>query len=79
VKQLTSLDVPAESSVQIGLSGQNIVFQLTGLTKALFPGTSVPITFSFAKAGSVTVQVPVQLTTLPSGSGEVIPSDTTAG
>jgi copper(I)-binding protein len=79
VKQLTSLDVPAEASVQIGISGQNIVFQLTGLTKALFPGTSVPITFSFAKAGSVTVQVPVQLTTLPSGSGEVIPSDTAAG
>jgi len=25
------------------------------LTKTLFPGTSVPITFTFAKAGSVTL------------------------
>jgi copper(I)-binding protein len=32
------------------------------LTKALFPGPSVPITFTFANAGSVTLRVPVQLT-----------------
>jgi hypothetical protein len=38
----------------------------------LFPGESVPVTFTFADAGTVTLQVPVQLSTAPNNS--VLPS-----
>lgn len=46
---------------------------LDGLTGGpLHPGESVPVTFSFATAGKITVQVPVQLSAAPNNS--VIPS-----
>lgn len=38
----------------------------------LFPGESVPVTFTFADAGTVTLQIPVQLSAVPNNS--VIPS-----
>jgi hypothetical protein len=46
---------------------------LDGLTGGpLRPGDSVPVTFSFASAGKITLQVPVQLSAAPNNS--VIPS-----
>jgi copper(I)-binding protein len=46
---------------------------LDGLTGGpLHPGESVPVTFSFATAGKITLQVPVQLSAAPNNS--VIPS-----
>ncbi len=36
---------------------------LTGLNAALYPAMSIPITFTFANAGVVTVQVAVHLST----------------
>ena len=56
---------------QGGQSEQTIV--LMKLTKRLFPGNSVQLTFSFAQAGQTTLTVPVQLSrepdqqTLPGG------------
>jgi copper(I)-binding protein len=38
----------------------------------LYPGESIPVTFSFADAGQVTLQIPVQLSAAPNNS--VIPS-----
>jgi copper(I)-binding protein len=40
----------------------------------LFPGESVPVTFTFARAGDVTLQVPVQLSVAPHNS--IVPSVT---
>jgi copper(I)-binding protein len=40
----------------------------------LFPGESVPVTFTFAKAGQITLRVPVQLSVAPHNS--IVPSVT---
>jgi len=40
----------------------NPVILLSGLTKSLGGGQSIPVTFTFAQAGSITVVVPVALT-----------------
>ena len=59
--------------VGTGVSGKTLV--LYGLTKAngnLYPGTVIPITFTFAKGGSTTLDVPVALTSTPT-TGSVPP------
>ena len=62
----------AGSSVQLGITdtGQDLtanpVVVLEGLQGGpLYPGQSVPLTFTFAKAGSVKVDVPVRLSLVP--------------
>jgi len=51
------------------------IILLRGLQNGpLFPGQSVPVTFTFASAGQVTLQVPVQLSVAPHNS--VVPSVT---
>jgi hypothetical protein len=78
-----SLSVPANESVRLGIvdqtgsdtrtgsdvSAQTVV--LTGLHGSqyvpLYPSMVVPITFQFARSGSLTLQVPVQLTAPSSG------------
>lgn len=72
------LAIPAGSRVSIGITGTDKSFVVTGLFKPLFPGTQIPITFVFQNAGSVTLVVPVQLTT-GNPSRLVIPSLTTTG
>jgi copper(I)-binding protein len=47
----------------IGVSPTNAQIMLTGLDSALYPAMSIPITFTFANAGSVTVIVSVHLST----------------
>jgi copper(I)-binding protein len=67
--------VPANSRVPFGTPEAKGALLLTNLAKSAYPGSAVPITFTFAKAGAVTVQVPVGLThgapisVLPSPSG----------
>ena len=51
---------------------------LIELTDKLFPGTAVEITFRFAKAGSTTVRVPVQLTAEPNSAVLPTPSGSPA-
>ncbi|MDT4893337.1 MAG: hypothetical protein QOE97_2372, partial [Pseudonocardiales bacterium] len=58
----TAVDLPAGVPTSIGINGTDKVIVLTGLTQSLSGGMTVPITFIFANAGSVTAQVPVQLT-----------------
>jgi copper(I)-binding protein len=51
------------------------IILLRGLQQGpLFPGESVPVTFTFATAGQVTLQVPVQLSVAPHNS--IVPSVT---
>jgi copper(I)-binding protein len=47
----------------IGVSPTNAQIMLTGLDTTLYPAMSIPITFTFANAGSVTVIVSVHLST----------------
>jgi len=63
-----SLDVLAGHSLPLGVTDTAAVLLLR-ITKTLFTGTPVQITFTFAKAGSVTLTVPVQLTTNTSPAG----------
>jgi copper(I)-binding protein len=65
---VTALDIKAGAALSIGQTNDGPAVLLRSLTadgagddKGLFPGESVPVTFSFKNAGSVTVQVPVEL------------------
>jgi copper(I)-binding protein len=70
------VDLPPGALVSFGPAGA--VVQLMGLTTDLVSGQTVEITFVFAKAGSVTVAVPVSTSLdevhkdgpVPTGSGE---------
>lgn len=72
----TPIQVKADQAVQIGFSviGPNIV--LTGLTSALVPSQTVPVTFTFASGASVNIALPVKLSSA-SPSRPVV-SDATA-
>ena len=54
---VTGVTIPPDSAVSFRGSRPSIA--LTGLTSALWPGMVVPITFVFAKAGTVTANVPI--------------------
>ncbi len=73
--------IAAGSAVQLGLqnlgttpdgaSAQTLVLRsLTAGASPLYPGSSIKITFGFARAGSTTVTVPVQLS--DSGAGNAV-------
>jgi periplasmic copper chaperone A len=66
------IEVPANARVPFGTPEATATLSLTKLRKPAYPGSAVPITFTFAKAGAVTLQVPVGLTNAPNDS--VIPS-----
>lgn len=53
--------VPAGSVIQIGGSGATITATVTDLTRALHYGISVPMTFSFAHAGELQLNVPIEI------------------
>ncbi|GAB2470776.1 hypothetical protein GCM10027265_19780 [Jatrophihabitans fulvus] len=44
-----------------GVPDSNSDLLLTGTTRTLYPGSTIKVTFTFAKAGTVTVSVPVQI------------------
>lgn len=68
------IPIPAAGSLSFGVPSSPKVLVLTGLTGELHTAQSVKITFSFANAGSVTIFVPVQLSS--SAPESVIPSPT---
>jgi copper(I)-binding protein len=82
--QPTPTSIPAGSSLRLGLhnlgassSSSTETLVLSALAKGsspLFPGGSVSITFRFAKAGSTTLTVPVQLSTTPNDASVSAPS-----
>lgn len=69
------LSLPPNARVPFGTPEAKGALLLTNLRTPAHPGSAVPITFTFARAGAVTVQVPVGLTaspqfsTIPSASG----------
>lgn len=73
-----SVPVAPASRVSFGVPESKDVLQLTGLKRNLYPGESLNITFTFAKAGAVTVDVPVALTETPPEQS-VPPAGPTAG
>ncbi len=62
---VSSIDVPTGQAVAIGYTSTEAAIVLKGLTGQLWPAQAINITFQFANAGSVTVDVPVQLAPLP--------------
>lgn len=64
--------VAPNSSVSFGVGSGPTVLVLNSLTAQLFPAAAVSITFQFQNAGSVTVQVPVQLTQSQNQSGQIV-------
>jgi copper(I)-binding protein len=59
--QLSALEIPPGELTGLGLAPDNKALVLTGLAAPLYPGAQLTITFRFAKAGAITLQVPVQL------------------
>ncbi|MEP6853522.1 MAG: hypothetical protein ABJA87_12830 [bacterium] len=60
--------IPANGLVQVGPgTPADTVITMTGLKQALTPGLSVPVTFAFASAGRITLQLPVRL--IPDNTG----------
>lgn len=53
------VSLPALDGCALLVPGQGAYLQLVGLEKALRSGESVPVTFTFAEAGEITVVVPV--------------------
>ena len=70
---LTAVSTPAAASVQINgtatvpgqsladFTGSKVTFTLKDLTSTISYGESIPVTFAFASAGSLTVNVPVAI------------------
>ncbi|SHH22601.1 hypothetical protein SAMN05443575_3475 [Jatrophihabitans endophyticus] len=67
-----SVTLPPGVRVSFGTPEAKGAILLTGLTRAVQPAATVRVTFTFARAGSVTIAVPVQLAALPrqAGAGE---------
>ena len=53
-----SVDLPAQSLVNLGGPTPQVV--LTGLTSQLSGGQSIQLSFNFARAGTITIDVPVE-------------------
>ncbi|MGH8962475.1 MAG: hypothetical protein ACRDWT_15030 [Jatrophihabitantaceae bacterium] len=78
--------IPPGQSLQLGLTGTGTdtsaepVVILRGLTGgALYAGESIPVTFTFAGAGELTLTVPVQLSVAPNNSTIPAGTDSAAG
>lgn len=70
----TKLAIGAGQRVPVAIGSASKALLLIGLTKALYPAQSVQITFTFAKAGAVTLTVPVQTSIEPASSTIPAPS-----
>jgi copper(I)-binding protein len=66
--------VPPGVRTSFGVPETRSVLLLRGLKAKTFPGTIVRLTFTFARAGTVTVPVPVQLSSPPGTSTVPEPS-----
>jgi copper(I)-binding protein len=64
------IEIPAGSYVLL-VPDQGPYLQLDGLTRALTPGSSVPVTFTFEGLAPATVTVPSGLPTAPAPRGSV--------
>lgn len=71
VKLSGSITLPAQSLVNIG-ADSTATATLTGLTKPVCYGQSIPLTFSFARAGQLTLNVPIKTPAERTGSRQTI-------
>lgn len=69
-----SVVVAGGSQVSWGMPSSKGALLLTGVSKQLYPASTVPITFTFDHAGSVKVAVPVSLSTSPPQATIPVPS-----
>ncbi|SHK28976.1 hypothetical protein SAMN02745194_04624 [Roseomonas rosea] len=58
MRPIQALEVPAGGSVTLQPGGAHVM--MVGLSQALRPGTTLPLTLTFERAGAVQVQVAVQ-------------------
>jgi copper(I)-binding protein len=58
MRPVAALDVPAGASVSLRPGGAHVM--MMGLTEALRPGATVPLTLTFERAGAVQVRLAVQ-------------------
>jgi hypothetical protein len=72
-----SVTIVAGGRVSWGVPDATGELLVLHLTKRLYPGTTVPVTFTFANAGTVTVVVPIALSSSPEFS--VIPPPPSTG
>lgn len=68
---LRAISLPAGRAVSIGYTPDLPVIQLHGLSRELFPAQAFPITFQFAKSGSVTFTVAVHIAPGPSSTPSI--------
>ena len=69
----TSIPIPAAGLIELRGDGPQIL--LTGLTRVLRPAQVVPVTFVFAEAGEVTVQVAVAVPLEEIAPAPTVPAD----
>jgi copper(I)-binding protein len=63
MRQVQSIDVPAGGSTELRPGGLHVM--LIGLAQPLVQGTKIPLTLSFERAGTVTVEVMVEAAGAP--------------
>jgi copper(I)-binding protein len=73
----TSVKIPAGSRVSWGTPEAKGALVFSQTTQELRPGTTIPVTFTFANAGSVTVAVPIGLSKSAHTSVIPVPSTST--
>jgi hypothetical protein len=69
--------IAAGGRLSYGVPESRSVLVLQGLKSKLFPGNSLRLTFTFARAGSITIPVPVQVSRTPGSS--VVPEPGASG
>ncbi len=74
---MTSVPIGPGQRISWGVPEATGALVLTGAKRAIYPGSTIPITFSFTDAGAVTVAVPVQITSSPATS--VLPAPSGSG
>jgi copper(I)-binding protein len=73
----TSIAIPAGGRASFGVPESERVLRITSVKQTLYPGSTIAVTFTFQHAGTVTAQVPVQLSGSPQSS--VIPGPSATG
>lgn len=69
---IATLPIPA--AAELALVPGRYRLQISGLHETLRSGQSIPVTFRFADAGELTLQVPVQTPSMPPPVGSVSPT-----
>jgi copper(I)-binding protein len=73
---LTSVPIPPGGRVSWGVPDAKGALLLTGTQGRLYPGTIVQVTFTFELAGTITIPVPIQVSSSPGTSFVPGPSAT---